>query len=69
MTEPKALDVLPSELASLDQLTELVTLEIGSREKTILVCTLDDFRTLVPDDVVASARPTRGRRPGDTLKR
>jgi hypothetical protein len=62
--EPKALDVLPSEIAGLKSAGEIVVLEISNGEKKQLVVTLADFRKLIKDDVLKKARGTRGRRPG-----
>lgn len=63
--EPKALDVLPEEVASLKDAPGVVTVELktasGTREFVVL---LSDFRKVVPDEVVKRARGTRGRRPG-----
>lgn len=60
--EAKRLDVLPGELAALDDVTDLVVLEIGSgREARRLVVAHDEFREVVPDETVVKARGTRGR--------
>lgn len=63
--QPKQLDVLPKEVASLKEVKDLVAVEIkdngNSRE---VVMTLAEFRKLCPDDVVKKAAGTRGRRPG-----
>jgi hypothetical protein len=63
--EAKRLDVLPGELAALDDVTELVVLEIGSGSAARrLVVQHADFREVVPDDTVVRARGTRGRQTG-----
>jgi hypothetical protein len=64
LDEPKALDVLPDEVAGLKDAGNLVVLEIANGEKRQVVVTLAEFRKIVPDEVVAKARGTRGRRPG-----
>lgn len=68
LTEPKAIDALPDEVSGLKSAGNLVTVEIDNGEKKTLVVTLADFRKLVPDEVLATARPTRGRRPGYSPK-
>lgn len=64
ITEPKALDVLPDEIAALKDAGDIVVLEIANGEKRQLVVKLADFRKLISDDLVKQARGTRGRRPG-----
>lgn len=65
LTEPKALDVLPSEIEGLATVKDLVVLEVGSNgDRKQLVVTLADFRKLIADDKLKGARGTRGRRPG-----
>jgi hypothetical protein len=63
--EPKALDVLPDEIASLKEADNLVIVDVknGAEVKQIVI-PIDEFRELVSDDVVKNARHTRGRRPG-----
>lgn len=68
-SEPKALDVLPDEIANLKDAGNIVVLEIANNgDKKQLVVTLNEFRKLVPDEVLDKARGTRGRRPGWTPK-
>ena len=63
--EPKALDVLPSEIADLKEAGEIVVLEVGTNgDKRQIVVALADFRKLCKDETVKAARGTRGRRPG-----
>lgn len=63
--EPKALDVLPDEVANLKDAPNVVTLELKANGETReFVVLLSDFRKVVPDEVVKKARGTRGRRPG-----
>jgi hypothetical protein len=60
--EAKRLDVLPGELAVLDEVTDLVVLEIGSGSAARrLVVAHAAFRAVVPDETVVRARGTRGR--------
>lgn len=67
VAEPKALDVLRSEVEVLRSAGDVVVLEAkGSAGTTRFVMTLGEFRRHVPDDVVTRARGTRGRRPGTT---
>jgi hypothetical protein len=63
--EPKALDVLPSEVDALRAAGDVVVLEVKGRAGTTRIfVTLPVFRTFVGDEVVQRARGTRGRRPG-----
>lgn len=62
--EPKALDVLPSEIEGLKEAGNVVTLEIKNGDNRELVVLVSDFRKIVPDEVVKKGRSTRGRRPG-----
>lgn len=65
ITEPKQLDVLPSEVEGLKGAKDLVTLEIGNNgDRVEVVVSLADFRKLVKDEVVKAAPGTRGRRKG-----
>ena len=60
--EAKRLDVLPGELAALDEVTDLVVLEIGAGSTTRrMVVAHQVFRAVVPDETVVRARGTRGR--------
>ena len=63
--EPKALDVLPAEISSLKEASDLVVLEVKSNGETKqIVTTLTEFRKLVADEIVIKAPGTRGRRLG-----
>lgn len=66
----KQLDCLPAEVEKLKTLDNLVVCEIkdngNSRE---VVMTLAEFRKLVPDEVVAKAASTRGRKLGSTVNK
>lgn len=63
--EPKALDVLPEEIANMKDAGNLVVVEVGSNgDRKQMIVSLTEFRKHVPDDVVKNARGTRGRRPG-----
>ena len=62
--EPKVLDVLPEEIAGLDEAGGVVVLEVHDGEKRQLVVPLSRFREICSDDVVARAPGTRGRKPG-----
>lgn len=64
--EPKALDVLPDEIAALKGAGDLVMLEVRKPDSTVsqLIVPLADFRKLVKDDALKNARSLRGRRPG-----
>jgi hypothetical protein len=63
--EAKSLDVLPGELDSLNGVSDLVVIELGSNgDKSELVVSYKDFVKLVKDEVVQNAPGTRGRRPG-----
>lgn len=62
--EPKALDVMPEEIAGMKDAGNLVVVEVSNGEKKQLIFTLTEFRKVVPDEVVKKARGTRGRRPG-----
>lgn len=62
---PKQLDVLPSEVAKLKEVKDLVVVEIKNNgESREVVVSLAEFRRLCPDEVVKKASGTRGRRPG-----
>lgn len=62
---PRQLDALPNEVKSLKQADELVVLEVANNgEKQKVVMTLAEFRKVCPDEVVARAQGTRGRRVG-----
>lgn len=68
LDQPKALDVLLSELDQFKDAGDLVVLEVrlpdsGTRE---LYVRLNDFNKVTPnmDDVLRAARGTRGRLPG-----
>jgi hypothetical protein len=63
--QPKALDVLPSEIERLRSAADVVVLE-SKRDGQVrrFFVTLTEFRRHVDDDVVVRARGTRGRRPG-----
>lgn len=62
--EPKALDVMPDEIAGMKDAGNLVVVEVSNGEKKQLIFTLTEFRKVISDDVVKAARGTRGRRPG-----
>jgi hypothetical protein len=62
--EPKALDVMPDEIAGMKDAGNLVVVEVSNGEKKQLIFTLAEFRKVVPDEVLKKARGTRGRRPG-----
>lgn len=62
--EPKALDVLPDEIAGMKDAGNLVVVEISNGDKRQVIYTLTEFRKVVGDDIVKNARGTRGRRPG-----
>jgi len=64
VSEPKALDVLPDEIAGLDDADEVVILEVHGREKRRLIVPLAQFRAICSDAVVERAPGTRGRKPG-----
>ena len=63
--DDKQLDVLVDEAKTFKSTPNLVTLEV---DKKTVVITLDEFRKLVPDEVVANAAGTRGRRTGFSPK-
>jgi hypothetical protein len=62
--EPKALDLLPEEIAGMKDAGNLVVVEVSNGEKKQLIFTLTEFRKVISDDIVKKARGTRGRRPG-----
>lgn len=64
--EPRALDVMPDEIAGLKAAADLVALEIRKPDSTVtqLVVPLADFRKVVKDETVSKGRSLRGRRPG-----
>lgn len=65
---PKQLDVLPSEVAKLKEVKDLVAVEVKNNgESREVVLTLAEFRKLCPDDVVKKAAGTRGRKLGSTV--
>lgn len=64
LTEPKALDVLPDEIAGMKDAGNLVIIEVNNGEKKQIIATLTEFRKVVPDEILAKGRNTRGRRPG-----
>lgn len=67
-SEPKSLDVLPSEVSGLSEAKNLVVIELKTNGDTRqLVVPLADFRKVVSDEVVQAGRSTRGRRPGTRL--
>ena len=64
--EPRALDVLPDEIAGLKAASDLVTCEVRKQDGTVtqLVAPLAEFRKVVKDETVAKGRQLKGRRPG-----
>ncbi|MGH3782317.1 MAG: hypothetical protein ACRDR6_22725 [Pseudonocardiaceae bacterium] len=68
ISEPKALDVLMSELDAFKSINDLVMLEIqmpnGTKKEVAM--RLVDLNKVAPnmDDIIKSARGTRGRLPG-----
>lgn len=66
ITEPKALDVLPDEIAALKSAGDLVVLEIRNPDTSIsqLIVPLAEFRKIVKDEVLSKGRGLKGRRPG-----
>jgi hypothetical protein len=67
--QPKQLDVLPSEVADLKSVKDLVVVEIKNNgESREVVMSYPEFKKLVPDDVVVKAAGTRGRRVGFSPK-
>ena len=68
ISEPKALDVLVAELDAFKGITDLVILEITTPDgnKKDVAMRLADLNKVAPnmDDIVKSARGTRGRLPG-----
>lgn len=64
--EPRALDVLPDEIAGLKAASDLVTLEVRKPDSTVtqMVVPLAEFRKVVKDETVTKGRGLKGRRPG-----
>ena len=61
---PRQLDVLPDEVTKIKSADNLVVVEINNGTKTEAVMSLADFQKIVPDEVVAKASGTRGRKIG-----
>lgn len=67
--QPKRLDVLPSEVANLKSVKDLVVCEVkqGDQVREVVI-PVAEFRKLVPDEVVVKAAGTRGRKLGFSPK-